>query len=208
MKKKHQGLFLGGILILSSIAFAFLSATQFSPENQQEQTGPQLEYLGQWKGMALYGQRTGANTTIYYLQLYPNYRIMLRADPRASDSIEGPPSSEVYSRIYDSSTVYVVFDPNASREVGLAYTELARFLTNKPFELKFATTEPYTDEFNRSFPVKNPHNTTESETVIYLRLANQTDIEMEGNTIVVDGRDRWDLVNAAGRLELILIRLI
>lgn len=206
MKKKNQGIFLGAILILSSIAFAFLSASRYSPQKQTQT--PQLEYLGQWKGLELYGKKTGINTTIYYLQIAPNYQIVLRADPRKSEKIESPPSMELYSKLYSSSTVYVVFDPNESKDVGLAYTELARFLSNRPFKIQFATSQPYIDEYNRTFYVKNPYNTTQGETVIYLKLSNQTDIEMINNTIVIDGTDRWSLVNAAGKLELMLIRLI
>jgi hypothetical protein len=205
MSRRNKSLFLVAIMLFMTVASSLFSRDE---DNTPQDNTPQFDYIDTWQGMNVYEQKTRANTSIYYLELQPGYRIVMRADPREAEKVESPSGMIIYSVLYTSSSVYAVFDPADSKEINLAYTELAKFLTNRPFELVFATTEPYTDDINRTYPYVDPFNTTEDEAVIYLKISNETKLELVNRTVIVHGTDMWNLTTAGAKLELILMRLI
>jgi len=205
MSKRNKSMMLIVIMLFLTVASAVLSRNDNQPPAPEK---PKIEYLGNWKGMSVYGQKTAANTSIYYLELQPGYSIVMRADPREAEKVESPPSMLIYSLLYMSPRVYAVFNPDESGNVSLAYAELAKFLANRPFEVVFATTKPYTDEINRTYPHMDPFNTTQEEAVVFLKLSNETKIELINRTVVVEGNNLWNLTRASAKLELMIMRLI
>lgn len=205
INRKNKSLLLAALMLFLTVASAILSRDDGTTVPNDR---PQLDYVGTWQGMSVYAQKTQANTSIYYLEIQPGYNIIMRADPREAEKVESPASMILYSIIYTSSRVYQVFDPEDSKDVGLAYTEMAKFLANRPFELVFATTEHYVDEINRTYPAVDPFNTTEEEAVVYMKISNETKLEYVNRTVIVHGTDIWNLTTAGAKLELILMRLI
>jgi len=209
LKRRDIGLILGGIMLLSTVAFAFLSASQnnYDTRNDNNQQ-PQLPQIGTWYGVPIFEQKLASNHSIYYVQIIPNYNIVLRADPRDAENVSSPNSNRVYSVIYTSKDVYALFNPEESGNVSLAFTELSKILNRMPLKVTYGTTKPYISNTTKTYVSKDPYNTAANETVIYLRLANKTDISMVNNTIIVEGRDMWDLTTAATKLQLILLKLL
>ena len=203
LKKNHKVLFLAGLML-----FSVLISVINSGEDPITAPIDEPDYIGSWKGFKIFEENTSINTSIYYLELQPGYSILMRADPREAEAVESPSSPSIYANIYSSSTVFLLFDPIDEGEVGIAYAEMAKFLAGRPFEYVFATTEPYTDEANRTYPFKAPFNTTDDETVIFMRIANDTKIEMENRTITITGEDMWDLATAAAKVQLIMLRIM
>ncbi|MBR9680475.1 MAG: hypothetical protein GOU98_01465 [Candidatus Altiarchaeota archaeon] len=210
LRKKDMSLLMGGILLLSTVGFAILSGTQNQTYDTDYPTNPsnQPGYAGEWQGVPIYEQKLASNQSIFYIQLTPGYNLLLRADPREAQLVGSPSSSDIYSIVYSSKKVYAIFDPEHSGNVSLAFTELSRFLNNRPFEVIYGTTTEYIDESNTTYPNKDPYNTTSDETVIYLKFSNKTNIEMTNRTIIVNGEDTWSMVKAAAKLQLILLRLV
>ena len=210
LRKKDKSIFLGSILLFSTVGFAILSGTQNQVYEDDYQPTPsnQPTYAGDWQGVPIYEQKLASNQSIYYIQIAPGYNLLLRADPREAELVGSPSSSDIYAVIYGSKKVYTIFDPEYSGNVSLAFTELSRFLNNRPFEVIYGTTTPYIDESNTTYPSKDPYNTTSTEAVIYLQFSNQTGIDMINRTIIVKGEDMWSMVKAAAKLQLILLRLV
>lgn len=200
-KRKNVAAFMAFLMLFLTLATVISNAGTDQPQH------PQKEYIGDWQGMRILAKQTNANTSIYYLELQPGYQVVMRADPREAATVESPPSMLLYSLLYTSDRITQVFEPGDADQVGLAFAEMAKFLTNRPFELVFATTERYTNELNRTYPSKDPFNTTEKEAVVYFRIANRTRIRQVNRTIILEGEDRWGLVQAGAKLELILLRL-
>ena len=203
LKKNHQVLLLAGLML-----FSVLISVINSGGDQTVVPTDEPEYIGSWKGFKIFAENTSANTSIYYLELQPGYSILMRADPREAEAVESPSSASLYANIYSSSRVFLLFDPADEGEVGIAYAEMAKFLAGRPFEYIFATTEPYTDEANRTYPFKNPFNTTDEESVIFMKIENDTKIEMVNRTITISGTDIWDLATAAAKVQLIMLRIM
>lgn len=203
LKKKHQVLFLAGLMLFSVLV-------SVSNTGDDPTTAPidEPEYIGSWKGFKIFAENTSINTSIYYLELQPGYSILMRADPRDAEAVESPSSTSIYTNIYSSSIVFLLFDPIDEGEVGIAYAEMAKFLAGRPFEYVFATTEPYTDSANRTYPFKRPFNTTDDEAIIFMKIANETKIELENRTITITGTDMWDLATAAAKVQLIMLRIM
>lgn len=210
MKRRDIGLILGAIMLFSTVAFAFLSASQnkYNTNTDNNNHQPQLPQIGTWYGVPIYEQKLASNHSIYYVQIIPNYNIVLRADPRDAENISSPDSDRIYSTIYASKDVYALFDQEESGNVSLAFTELSKILNRMPLKVTYGTTTPYQSNTTKTYISKDPYNTTADETVIYLRLANQTGISMVNRTIIVEGRDMWNLTTATTKLQLILLKLL
>ena len=202
IRKNYKIIFLAALMVFS----VFLSVSNMPADTPLPDNQP--DYIGSWKGMKIYAQNTSANSSIYYVEIQPGYSIIMRADPREAEQVPGPDSLLIYANLYSSSRVFMVFDPKDEKEIGIAYAEMAKFLAGRPFDYVFATTEPYTDDANRTYPFRAPYNTSSEEAVIFMKISNETRVELVNRTVVVTGEDMWSLATAAAKVQLTMLRLM
>ncbi len=208
LKQNHMLIAMVALMVVSLIPNLNFNQKEDTPIQNNEN---EITYEGDWMGLKIYKkltQDTELNTSIYYLNLGNGYQMVLRADPREAALVESPLGSEIYSLLYSSTRVYLLFDPEDSNNVSIAYAELARYISGRPFEIVFATTSEFKDEFNRTMPYVDPFNVTSNEASIYLKIVNETKITRENRTLIISGEEMWSLTTAAAKIQMILMRLI
>jgi len=203
MKKRELSIFLGLLMLLSTLAFSFLS----QPPQRKVRKNP-LIFVTVWKGSNVYAQELGNGTYIYYLQISRGLSIPLRANPAEAEKVKSNfEPSELFEKTLTAKRLYYLFDPYQKDIVSLAYADLSRFLVGKPFEIIYGVSKPYTED-NTTFIFKDPFNLTEGEFSIVMEKGNDTELLLINNTLIVRAPDRLEMLKAATKVELILARLL
>ncbi len=204
MRKRDISIFLGLLMIFSTLAFSLFSKQTSTPSSTQ----PQMFFVTVWKGANVYAREVGNGSYIYYLQLSRDMTIPLRANPAEAEKV---PSNfdpdDLYARVLTAQRIYYLFDPEDKQAVSLAYAELGRFIAGRSPSIFYGVSSPYSEE-NHTMPYHDPFNVSSGELAIYLRVANETRVELVNNTLVVEGSDRQGLLDAATKVGLVLARIL
>jgi hypothetical protein len=195
-------------LVLIMLISTFSTLVFNGQKNEEIPAEEEAALVGKWNGMNLYEKKTSINTSIFYLDVTPGYQMALRGDPRETDRIKVEDPFKIYSLMYNSERVFLVFDQNDTQNVSIAYTELARFLGGRTFDVVFGITSEYTNEVNATLPVINPFNVTENESAVYVKLGSETSVKLENRTVIVSGTNTTEVNTAGVKLELIMMRII
>jgi len=204
MKKRELSIFLGLLMLVSTLAFSFFSSQQ---NGKKSRSNPFI-FVTVWRGANVYAQELTNETYIYYLQISPRVSIPLRANPAEAEDVKSNfKPDELFERTLTARRLYYLFDPEAKDIVSLAYADMGRFLVGKPFEVVYGVSRPYVEE-NRTLPSYDPFNITSGEFAIYMRAGNETKLTLVNNTLIIEAPDRWEMLKAATKVELILTRLL
>jgi hypothetical protein len=130
--------------------------------------------------------------------------INLRYDPLSLEDIEI--DRAIFHKIIDDTTTFITINPNANLT---GKTTIAALEINKNIEYFFhipvnsSMTESYSN-----YPVKSCEDASKEESVIWLKLGDETKITSEGNCITIEGKTQEDLIRAADRLSLYMIGIM
>ncbi len=180
IKQKHVFVLMIALMLVPMI---FGASSMFKDDEKPILNNDNPVQIGTWNGNGVYAKSTAANTSIYYLDIGGGYWLPMRADPRDAALVESDDTNEIYSTIYSSEQVFL------------------------PFELVMGTTTEYTDDFNKTHFYWDPFNTTENQSVVYLKISNETKLSLINRTIIVEGTNST-ILNSEGKLQMLLMRLI
>lgn len=134
------------------------------------------------------------------------YTIILRNDPLSLEDI--PVYGTLHTRIFNDKVIYITIDPDAglTGKTTLAALEIDKIIDNEKL-YKIPVYSAMTKEY-QSYPVKTCDDATDSSTVIYLGLSNETFVQTYNYCILITGKDEDDLIRAADRFDLTLLGIM
>ena len=132
--------------------------------------------------------------------------VRLRHGPRELEDI--PIIGNLIPIIKQSNQIYVTINPfaNLTGKTTIAALEIDKFIDNKYLinkPVNSAFTKPY-----GNYSVKTCADAIDRTVVIRLELGDETKIYSEGDCIIIEGQDEFDLIKAADRLVLYLIGIM
>ena len=200
MKKKQMSIFLGALMLFSTIAFGL-----FSDKSDEPTPNDNLPvFLQSWNGMDIFVNPDGI---VYWLN-FGQFSLPFRSNPAEAALVDSEPASDdIFLKFMNASKVYLVFDPDERITIAVPYAETARLLSGRSFEIIPAISQEYPAE-NESFVIRDPWEQKPGELVIYFDIANTTRLNMQDNTLVVQGPNQQEITLASVKFALIMWRLI
>ncbi|MBR9679715.1 MAG: hypothetical protein GOU99_01540 [Candidatus Altiarchaeota archaeon] len=200
MNKKTMSLFLGALMLFSTIAFGFFSDKSDEPA----QTDNLPVFLQAWNGMEIFVNPDGI---VYWLN-FGQFSLPFRSNPAQAALVDSEPDNDdIFLKFINASKIYLVFDPDERITIAVPYAETARLLSGRSLEIIPAISQEYPAE-NESFVIRDPWEQKPGELVIYFDIANTTRLSMIDNTLVVQGPNQQDITLASVKFALIMWRLI
>ncbi len=151
------------------------------------------------------------DTIMYAIKIYfPNdpkpYLIYLRYGPREVSDIKL--DGQIKKKIADDKLVYITIDPeeNLTGKTVVGALEITKFLANRMFyniPVKSALTKKHGNK-----DVKTCADATDKESIIWLKLGNETKVYSSNNCIIVQGINEEEIIRASDRLCLHLLGIM
>lgn len=148
----------------------------------------------------------GYEIKFYYEASEQPYYLDIRNDPASLEGI--PINRTIFNRIKDDANIFITIDPSANLtgKTTVAALEIDKFIDNKYFmniPVNSSVTKPYSD-----YPVKSCDDATATSSVIWLKTGDKTQVQSEGNCIIVEGKTEQDIIRGADRLVLYLVGIM
>ncbi|MBT4174868.1 hypothetical protein HOE07_04285 [archaeon] len=134
------------------------------------------------------------------------YILNLRNDPLSLEDISV--TGNIAQRIINDQEIYIVINPNAglSSKATIAALEIDKIIDNQ-FFYNIPVSSAMTEEYGE-YPIVTCDMANDEYSVIYLGVADETAVYVDGYCIIVEGADEDDLIRAADRLSLHLLGIM
>ena len=134
------------------------------------------------------------------------FNLHLRTDPREADKI--PSEDDIRTKTLKSTKViYVTVDPDLTSDATIAAAEITK-ITGAPEIMNIPTFVALTEKRREDIPKKTCEDNTESERVILLKLAKETNIHSEDTCIIIEGTNELELIKASDKFILQLLGIV
>ena len=134
------------------------------------------------------------------------FNLHLRTDPREADTI--PSEDDIRTKTLKSTKViYVTVDPDLTSDATIAAAEITK-ITGAPEIMNIPTFVALTEKRREDIPKKTCEDNTESERVILLKLAKETNIHSEDTCIIIEGTNELELIKASDKFILQLLGIV
>ncbi|MBT3324025.1 hypothetical protein HN681_01500 [archaeon] len=201
VKKDNMGVVLGiliGILVLSMI-FVFSMDDGVADDVYKYSNGNTIFEVYKYSDTETYITFLAGVDDI-------EYTLGLRTDPLSLEDI--PVTGTLHTRIFDDEIVYVTIDPyaNLTGQTVIAALEVDKVIDNEylyQVPVMSAMTREYSD-----YPVKNCDDGTNTETIVYLTLGDETKVYTYDYCIIIMGTDEAELIRAADRMLYTLLGIM
>tara|TARA_Y100000310_G_scaffold321361_1_gene378882 strand:+ start:309 stop:920 length:612 start_codon:yes stop_codon:yes gene_type:complete len=201
VKKDNMGVVLGvliGILIISMV-FVFTMDDGVADDVYKYSNGNTIFEIYKYSDTETYiTLLTGIDGV--------EYTLGLRTDPLSLEDI--PVIGTLNTRIYDDEIVYVTIDPFAglTGQTVIAALEIDKVIDNEylyGIPVMSAMTNEYSD-----YPIRDCDDGTNTETIVYLTLGNETKVYTHDYCIIVMGTDEGEIIRAADRMVYDLLGIM
>jgi hypothetical protein len=183
------------IVIVSLIILFFSIRYLYHPETTEDS----YEYNGfKFTKMSAYG--------LWFTEIQKGdeiFRIPLRYSPREVEDI--PIDRNVYREIINSKKIYTTVPNNLSSVAVLALAEVGRITGTRYGILNIPSQGALTQSKGDGTPVKTCEDAVNGTGIILFDVGDETKIYLEGNCVIVQGTDEWEIVRAADRLTFGLL---
>jgi len=200
-KKDNMGIVLGvliGILLLSMIYV-------FTMDD-----GVAEDIYKYTNGNTVFEVYKYSDTETYFTMLTgayeEEYTLGLRTDPLSLEDI--PVTGTLHTRIYNDEIVYVTIDPyaNLTGQTVIAALEVDKVIDNE-YLYQVPVVSAMTREYG-DYPVKTCDDGTDTETIVYLTLGDETKVYTYNNCIIIMGTDEGEIIRAADRMVYTLLGIM
>ena len=125
------------------------------------------------------------------------FRLPVRYSPKEVEDV--PIDRTAYYTIINSKEIYTTVPNNLSSVAVLALAEVGRITGTRYGILNIPSIGALTHDKGDGTPVKTCKDAVDGTGVILFDVGDETKVYLEGNCVIVQGTDEWEIVRAADR---------